>query len=77
MASEQTTIIPHSQKPYVTRAYPTSDQVDVAIVQAAKAQENWKLVPLKNRIAICSRFLEEMKQNGDVIAKELTVQMGR
>ena len=77
MASEQTTIIPHSQQPYVTRTYPTSDQVDAAIVASAAAQEKWKLVPLKDRIAICSRFFEEMKKNGDVIAKELTIQMGR
>jgi acyl-CoA reductase-like NAD-dependent aldehyde dehydrogenase len=77
MASEQTTIIPHSQQPYVTRTYPTSDQVDAAIVASAAAQEKWKLVPLKDRIAICSQFLEEMKKNGGVIAKELTIQMGR
>ena len=77
MATEQTTIIPHSQQPYVTRTYPTSDQVDAVIVASAAAQEKWKLLPLKDRIAICSRFLEEMKKNGDVIAKELTTQMGR
>lgn len=77
MATEQTTIIPHTQKPYVTRAYPTPDQVDAAIVAAAEAQEKWKLVPLADRKAICSRFLEEMKKNADVIAKELTIQMGR
>jgi acyl-CoA reductase-like NAD-dependent aldehyde dehydrogenase len=77
MASEQTTIIPHSQQPYVTRTYPTSDQVDATIVASAAAQEKWKLVPLKERMAIGSRFLEEMKKNGDVIAKELTLQVGR
>lgn len=77
MASEQTTIIPHSQEPYVTRKYPTSDQVDAAIAAAAAAQEKWKLVPLKDRIGICTQFLEEMKKNEDAIAKELTMQMGR
>jgi len=75
--NEQTTIIPHSQQPYVTRVYPTSDQVDAAIVASAAAQEKWKFAPLKDRMAICSRFLEEMRKKGDVIAKELTIQMGR
>lgn len=77
MTSVQTTISPHTLQAYVTRSYPSSDQVDAAIVAAADAQSGWKVVPLKDRVDICSRFLDEIKAIGDDIAMELTLQMGR
>jgi len=57
LVMSQTTIIPHSQKPYVTRQYPTSAELDALIVNAHEAQKKWKLVPLQDRINIGDKFM--------------------
>lgn len=77
MSRTQTTIIPHTQAPYVTRTYPSSDELSAAIEASAKVQKEWAKVPLTERIAIGRRFMEELEKMGKDIAKELTIQMGR
>ncbi|KAG8818381.1 hypothetical protein FRB91_009097 [Serendipita sp. 411] len=77
MANSQTTIIPHTQQPLVTRDYPSRERLDDIIVASATAQEHWKVLALKDRLEICRRFLDEMKSSADIIAGELTMQMGR
>jgi len=56
-ASEQTTISPHNQAPYVTRQYPSVDELDKALDRAARAQKAWARVPVPERIAIGHRFV--------------------
>ncbi|KAJ3480357.1 hypothetical protein NLI96_g8411 [Meripilus lineatus] len=73
----QTTIIPHSQEPLVTRHYPTEAQLEEAIQKAAIAQKAWSQVPLKERIAIGYKFIEEFRSKADEVPMELTLQMGR
>ncbi|CCA68277.1 related to aldehyde dehydrogenase [Serendipita indica DSM 11827] len=46
MASSQTTIIPHSQKPFVTREYPSEDELNAIIAAAADAQNSWSKTAL-------------------------------
>ncbi|TFY71445.1 hypothetical protein EVG20_g1555 [Dentipellis fragilis] len=75
--TSQTTIIPHSQKPLVTRTYPTESQLDDVIQSTAKAQKAWARVPLKDRIAIGTKFTEEFQKLSDEVPLELTLQMGR
>ena len=53
----QTTITPHSQKPLVSRNYPSVQEVDEAILKSKKAQKEWAKVPLKERIEIGRRFI--------------------
>ena len=77
MSQTQTTIIPHTQEPYVTRTHPSPDELDAAIEASAKAQKEWAKVPLTGRIAIGRRFMEEFEKLSSDIAKELTIQMGR
>ncbi|KAG8760416.1 hypothetical protein FRC14_003113 [Serendipita sp. 396] len=77
MANSQTTIIPHTQQPLVTRDYPSREQLDDIIVASATAQEHWKVLAFKDRLEICRRFLDEMKSSANIIAGELTMQMGR
>lgn len=77
MSDIQITIAPHTQQPCCTRTYPSAQEVDATIERAAQAYESWKLVPLKDRIVICEKFLEEIEKKKDIIAKELTMQMGR
>ncbi|KIP02001.1 hypothetical protein PHLGIDRAFT_130969 [Phlebiopsis gigantea 11061_1 CR5-6] len=73
----QTTISPHTQQPLVSRTYPSQEQVNEAIVKSKKAQKEWAKVPLKERIAIGRRFIEEFKKGADEVPMELTLQMGR
>lgn len=77
MSRTQTTIIPHTQAPYVTRTYPSFDELGAAIEASAKVQKEWAKVPLTERIAIGRRFMEELEKMSKDIAKELTIQMGR
>ncbi|KAK0211472.1 succinate semialdehyde dehydrogenase [Armillaria fumosa] len=75
--SVQTTIIPHSQQPLVTRTYPSEQELDGFITIASKAQKTWNKVPLKERIAIGYKFIDEFKALSEDLPMELTLQMGR
>jgi acyl-CoA reductase-like NAD-dependent aldehyde dehydrogenase len=77
MSRMQTTIIPHTQEPYVTRMYPSPDELDAAVEASVQAQKEWAKIPLPERIAIGRRFMEEFEKMSNDIAKELTIQMGR
>lgn len=76
-ATEQTTIVPHTQKPLITRVYPTEAELDAAIDRAAKGQTAWKEVPLDERIAIGRKFIDEFRKKSEEVPLELTMQMGR
>ncbi|GLB39323.1 putative aldehyde dehydrogenase family protein [Lyophyllum shimeji] len=77
MPEIQTTITPHNQHPYVSREYPPVSELDAAIQNAVEAQKAWAAVPLKERIAIGRKFIDEFKGMADQIPLELTMQMGR
>ena len=77
MSQTQTTIIPHTQEPYVSRTYPSADELSVAIETSAKSQKEWAKVPLTERIGIGRRFMEEFEKMSNDMARELTIQMGR
>ena len=55
--TQQTTIIPHFQEPYVTRVYPSVADLDRLIQSAVIAQKAWNVVPLEERIAIGRKFI--------------------
>ncbi|KAF8220058.1 ALDH-like protein, partial [Tricholoma matsutake] len=73
----QTTIIPHTQKPLVSRTYPSQSELEFAIQNASKAQKIWRNVPLKDRVDISCKFIHEFKNVSDDVSLELTLQMGR
>jgi acyl-CoA reductase-like NAD-dependent aldehyde dehydrogenase len=77
--TSQTTITPHSQKPLVTRVYPSESELNVLIQNSATAQKEWSRVPLQERIAVGRKFMNEFKNmsDSDGIPMELTLQMGR
>ncbi|KAI0050672.1 succinate semialdehyde dehydrogenase [Auriscalpium vulgare] len=75
--TEQTTITPHTQKPLVTRLYPSESEVDNVLKRASEAQKAWSRVPLKERIAIGHKFTAQFNKMADEIPLELTLQMGR
>jgi acyl-CoA reductase-like NAD-dependent aldehyde dehydrogenase len=57
MSEIQTTIIPHSQQPLISRTYPSESELDLAIKNASEAQKEWSKVPLDDRIAIGRQFM--------------------
>ncbi|KAI0687822.1 succinate semialdehyde dehydrogenase [Cytidiella melzeri] len=73
----QTTISPHNQHPLVIRQYPSTQDIDTLIKQAAEAQKLWAATPLQQRIEIGHRFIDEFKKTADEVPMELTLQMGR
>jgi len=77
MPSSQTTIIPHSQQPLVTRNYPSEAELDAIVKRAAVAQKAWARVPLKDRLAVATKFVDEFQKMKDEIPAELTLQIGR
>jgi acyl-CoA reductase-like NAD-dependent aldehyde dehydrogenase len=54
---DQTTIIPHSQQPLVTRTYPSAEELEKVILSSADAQKQWAKVPLSDRITIVNKFV--------------------
>lgn len=56
-ALSQTTISPHNQTPLCTRVYPTEAELDEKLQNAARAQEAWKQIDLKERIAVGYKFM--------------------
>ncbi|KAN0078246.1 aldehyde dehydrogenase [NAD(P)+] [Tylopilus felleus] len=83
MANVQTqiTVIPHSQKAYITRTYPNESELDVKLQNAVLAQATWKKRTLKKRIEIGHKFVSVFKSLGEderqALHLELTMQMGR
>ncbi|KAJ8073530.1 hypothetical protein PM082_011806 [Marasmius tenuissimus] len=77
MPDVQTTITPHNQEPYVSRTYPTEAELDGYLKKAQVAQASWSKVPLKDRVAIGRKFMEEFRSMSEELPKELTLQMGR
>lgn len=62
---------------YVERPYATREDVDATFRRAAKAQAAWKLVPLAERAALLSRFVDRFLEMTDDMVPELAWQMGR
>ncbi|GJJ09485.1 hypothetical protein Clacol_003708 [Clathrus columnatus] len=77
MSTSQTTIIPHSQLPLVTREYPSEAELSECIFRAYAAQKMWKKVPLRDRLAIAHKFADVFLSQISVISSELSQQIGR
>ncbi|KAJ6590459.1 succinate semialdehyde dehydrogenase [Mycena vulgaris] len=73
----QVSISPHDLQPYCQRNYPTDAGLDATIARAAEAQKAWAAVPLEERIAIGTKFIEEFTKLSERVPAELTKQMGR
>ena len=55
--TSQTTITPHNQQPFVTRTYPSQLELDITIRRSSIAQNAWARVPLRDRLAIGTKFV--------------------
>lgn len=60
MSSIQTTITPHNQRPFVTRTYPSENELDKIIANAVVAQKAWSAVSVEDRVIIGRKFMVEI-----------------
>ncbi|EPS94294.1 hypothetical protein FOMPIDRAFT_101659 [Fomitopsis schrenkii] len=75
--TSQITLSPHTQQSLVSRTYPSQAELNDIIERSEAAQKRWALVPLRKRIDVASKFMDELKSMSDEIPLELTLQMGR
>lgn len=89
----QTTIGPYKQEPVCTRPLATDEQLDSIIAEAVKAQKSWKKVPIEQRVEIAEKWVvrilelsmslieahtqSEIEKQADLLAEDLSIQMGR
>jgi acyl-CoA reductase-like NAD-dependent aldehyde dehydrogenase len=77
MVQIQRTVSPIDGTVFVERPLATPAAVDRALHVAAKAYESWRRVPLEQRAALCTAWVNAVTAQKDVLAAELTQQMGR
>lgn len=71
------TISPTSNQPIVTRSAIPLEKLELIPAVATEAFEKWRKTSLKDRQDIVQKALHILGQKKDVLAKELTEQMGR
>ena len=62
---------------YVERPLASGDEIAAALAKARHAYKTWHMTPLKERAAVCERFVEAMVARKAELGEELTWQMGR
>lgn len=72
-----TTISPFTNKPVVTRNGISAEALDLLPTKATESFEGFKKTSLKQRQDIVKKALKLLSDKQDVLAKELTEQMGR
>ena len=77
MNEVQRTISPVDGRVYVERALATDARIQQVLERAAAAQTKWKRVPLAERAAILTRFIDAFLAHKQQIAEEISWQMGR
>ena len=77
MSEVQRTVSPVDERVYVERALATDSQIQAILERAAAAQAKWKRVPLAERAAILTRFIDAFVARKQQIAEEISWQMGR
>lgn len=55
----------------------TADEVGLACKAARSAFEQWALAPLEARVAVCSRFRDLLKKNGEELALLIAQEVGK
>ncbi len=68
---------PYTGELVADRPYATRGEAFSALDRASRAQAKWAKTPLSERIALCERFCGELDRKRDLIAREVTAQMGK
>src|ERR1700687_4697079 len=77
MADMLRTISPVDGRVYVERPLTSGPQVDATLTAARRAQAEWKRVPIAERAALCTHFVDAFVAHAGEIASEISWQMGR
>jgi len=59
------------------RNFATPEEMNETVQAAVDAQKKWKRTSISKRAELCHKAIDIMVANGDEIAKEITLQMGR
>ncbi len=68
---------PATNEIFKTLEMPDEQELQRMIQKARRAFEEWRWTPIVERIAITSRFIDEMMKRREELAKEITLQMGK
>ncbi len=77
MNNKQQTISPIDGSIYVERELADQIQIEHAVEQAVRAQQQWSQTSLSKRRSICVAMLAAFEKNADEIAQQLCWMMGR
>lgn len=77
MADRFQTISPIDGAAVVERPFAGEAAIGRALEAARRAAASWRTVPLVERMASCTRFVDAMLSRKDELAEEITRQMGR
>ena len=77
MASSFSVISPVDSQALVACANATSVEIDPVLHRSLEAFRLWRRTPLQERTRLVLRFVECFMAKKDVLAKEITLQMGR
>ena len=77
MSEQLITISPSTNRPIVTREGLSASDIALLPCTAEQAFDDYRLTSLNDRLAIASKALDILNARQDVLAKELTEQMGR
>jgi acyl-CoA reductase-like NAD-dependent aldehyde dehydrogenase len=71
------TISPVDGSVYVEQQIASGTEIETKLAKAKKAQNEWKLIPVSERAAICRRMVSFLVERAEQLGIELTWQMGR
>lgn len=72
-----TTISPIKNQALFTKKFASRTEIDEAVKRSNEAFMGWRKVPLKKRIEVVQKFVEELMKEKKELTKELTLMMGR
>lgn len=77
MAIIQKTISPVDGRVYLERELASEKEIDAAIKKAGSRQSEWKHVAMQQRARLMNAFVDAMTSKKEIIAEELSWQIGR
>jgi len=75
--AELVTVDPSTGRQTWTSNESTADDVERAVNGARAAFDSWAMSPLEERIAICTRFRDLLKENAEVLAQTIAEEVGK
>jgi succinylglutamic semialdehyde dehydrogenase len=75
--AELVTVDPSTGRQTWTSRESSADDVDSAVKGARAAFDSWSSSPLEERIAICARFRDLLKENAETLAQTISEEVGK